>query len=214
MIKGYTGMFGYGKTLWATYEIMQEMRKGRRVITNTPIKFKAEGKTFEAEYSEDRNDFMRKLVSEEDCLFFIDEAGIFLPNNYWDRMPFELTAKLMQSRKYKCDFYYTVQRFGHATIKLRDLTNILVKCFRRRFLGFFSILFYAVEFDPELAELKIPFSSPLAKDYIISTKALYPSNYRIVYKAYDTYFKVVDSLLAGEYKTRPASVFEFNSKVD
>jgi len=226
MIIGYVGMFGYGKTLWMVHDTMKEMMKGRRVISNTPISFDSQGKHYEAEYIENRNQFMAKLISEEDCIFVIDEAGLFLPNNYWDKMPFELTAKLMQSRKYRCDFFYTVQRFGHATIKLRDLTNILVKCFKRRFLGFFDILYYAVEFDPELAELKLPFSSPLAKDYIISTKALYPSNYRRVYPAYDTMFKVVGSLLAPETQSvdlkvdptafveRKASLIEFDSKGD
>lgn len=202
MIKGYVGMFGYGKTLWLVHDVMQEMKKGRRVIANTPIKFKYKGKTFEAEYISSRQEFMEKLISEDTCIFVIDEAGIFLPNNYWDKMPFELTAKLMQSRKYDTDFFYTVQRFGHSTIKLRDLTNVVVKCFRRRFLGFFQIVFYAVELDPEMMEAKIPFSSPLAKDYILSTKRLYPSNYKKVYPAYDTKFKVVESLLAGEYKAK------------
>jgi len=134
-------MFGYGKTLWLVHDVMQEMKKGRRVISNTPIRFDFNGKHYEAEYVEKRDQFMKKLVTEENVIFVIDEAGLFLPNNYWDKMPFELTAKLMQSRKYQCDFYYTVQRFGHATIKLRDLTNILVNASNVDFLVFLIFFF-------------------------------------------------------------------------
>jgi len=200
MIKGYTGMFGYGKTLWLVHDVMEEMKKGRRVISNTPIEFKHKKDILKAQYISDRHLFAQYLKTESNCLFVIDEAGIFLPNNYWEKMPFELTAKLMQSRKYDTDFYYTVQRFGHTVIKLRDLTNILVKCVRKKsFLSFLNTVFYAYEFDPEIADAKIPFSSPLAKDYLLRTRKMYPTKYKKVFPAYDTMFKVVESVLNEDY---------------
>jgi len=208
MIKGYTGMFGYGKTLWLVHDVMEEMKKGRRVISNTPIRFKYKKQEMQAQYVADRHEYMQYLITESNCIFVIDEAGIFLPNNYWEKMPFDLTAKLMQSRKYDTDFFYTVQRFGHTTIKLRDLTNVLVRCFRRKFFGFFSVVYYAVEFDPEIAEARIPYNSPLAKDYVLGVKKMYPSNYKKVFPAYDTKFKVVESLLNDEYKQKPVNNIE------
>lgn len=208
MIKGYTGMFGFGKTLWMVNDVMEQMKKGRRVISNTPISFKDKKQEYKALYVADRHEYMQRLISESNCIFVLDEAGIYLPNNYWDKMPFDLTAKLMQSRKYDTDFYYTVQRFGHTTIKLRDLTNTLTKCFRRRFFGFGQIIFYAVEFDPEMVDNKIAFSSPLAKDYIINTRKLYPSKYKKVFPAYDTKFKVVESLFVEDYKVKEVNNLE------
>jgi hypothetical protein len=200
MIKGYTGMFGYGKTLWLVADVIDEMKKGRRVISNTPIRFKHKGQILEAQYVANRQEYMQYLITESNCIFVLDEAGIYLPNNYWDKMPFDLTAKLMQSRKYETDFYYTVQRFGHTTIKLRDLTNIIVKCYRKRFLGFGQIVFYAVDCDPEMVENKISINSPLAKEYILKVNKMYPSKYKKVFPTYDTKFKVVESLFVEGYK--------------
>lgn len=199
MIRGYIGMFGYGKTMYMVNDLMEEMKRGRRVISNTPIRFKENGKDYEAQYIADRTEYMQRLVTDSDCIFAMDEAGIFLPNNYWEKMPFSLTAKLMQSRKYNTDFYYTVQRFGHTTIKLRDLTNILVKCHKTKFLGFFNIVFHAVEYDPEIADARVPYSSPLAKEFVLRRRHLYPSKYKKVFKAYDTFFKVTESLFVEDF---------------
>jgi len=208
MIKGYIGMFGYGKTLWMVHDVMEEMKKGRTVISNTPIRFHYKGQLLEAEYIQDRHEYMQALIERDQCIFVLDEAGIYLPNNYWDKMPFSLTAKLMQSRKYGTDFFYTVQRFGHTTIKLRDLTNVVVRCFRRRFLGFFQVVYYAIELDPELLEQKVSINSPLAKDYILGVNKLYPAVYKNVYPAYDTMFKVVESLFVEDYKVTPVNPIE------
>lgn len=197
MIRAYIGLLGQGKTLNATYDIMELLRKGARVISNTPIQFEEKGNTFYAEYVNNGKEFQRKLKTEENCVFFIDEASIFFPSFFWDKLDGTYIMRFAQARKYRTDIFYTSQGYNHTIKRLRDLTNEVVKCTARK-LPILSIpLYVATTYDPEFFAQRIISSPTVEQRYIIRSRILYPSEYRRVYRAYNTMQRVESSALTN-----------------
>lgn len=191
MIRAYVGDFGSGKTLNMVWDAMNSMYRGRHVISNTPIDgyldppFKRLHR-IKAEFIPKGDDFQKALAYRENCLFLIDEAAVFLPNNYWNKLPPELLVKFHQHRKYHCDFWYTTQGFGHALKRLRDLTHLVIQCRPLWFLT--SKLFRSKRFNPayfhgEPTEKKY-------KRYFWGSRILYPSEIKRIFRVYDTEYVV------------------------
>src|SRR4030065_1207807 len=152
MIKAYVGDFGSGKTLNMVHDLILAMYRGRKVISNTPIRgyydpFAKKKKFIEAEFIAKGDDFLNALAYRENCIFAIDEAAVYLPNIYWHRLPPELIVKFAQNRKYRTDFYYTTQGFGMAVKRLREITHRVNLCHQSRF--FFWRTYTARLFRPE-----------------------------------------------------------------
>jgi hypothetical protein len=191
MIRAYVGDFGSGKTLNMVWDLMQAMYKGRKVISNTPIKllFAPFGKKphkIEAEFVPKGDDFLKAIAYRENCIMAIDEAAVYLPNIYWSKLPPELIVKFAQNRKYRTDFWYTTQGFGMAVKRLRELTHRVNLCWQRRFFGI--PIFVSKKFKPEFFK-----GEPTEKKYnryYLGQRTLYPSEYRRVFKAYDTNYVV------------------------
>lgn len=197
MIKGYVGNLGQGKTLNMVYDIMQIMKRKwhRAIVSNTPIKFKHGGKIYEAEFYGTGDAFERQIIHRQNAVFVVDEASVFFPNNYWNRLPKEYIAKFAQSRKFGCDFYYTSQGLGHTVKRLRDLTNVVVSCKKRKLFGLFGPdIFYADGFDPMYFGRALTSRKSFDR-YHIYSRTLYPRQYRFVYKAFNTKYVVQDSAL-------------------
>lgn len=200
MLRAYIGLLGQGKTLNMVYDLIQEMIAGRRVITNTPIAFRHKGKTFRAEFVDDGKEFERMIKKEEDCIFGIDEAAIMFPSYYWKNLPMSYILKLAQARKYKTDFFYTSQGYNHTISRLRDLTNEVVKC--RQFPAplpfwiFNKPIFQAITYDPEFFDKQI-MDEKMEKRFIIKRKILFYNDYKIVFDAYDTMYRVNHSALGN-----------------
>ena len=136
MIRGYLGQFGSGKTLNMVWDLIQAMARGRKVISNTPIEllydpFLGKKRYLKAEFIAEGDRFQWALEHRENCILAIDEAAVYLPSTYWSKLPPALIVKFAQQRKYRTDFYYTSQVYGHAIKRLRDLTHVVYLCRRR-----------------------------------------------------------------------------------
>jgi len=197
MIKGYIGLLGMGKTLNMVYDLMEILKQGRRVISNTPIDFVWKKSEYHAEFVNNGNEFQDKLLHEENCVFAIDEASIFFPNYFWNKLSGEYIMKFAQARKYRTDIYYTSQGYNHTIKRIRDLTNIVTKCTTIN-LPFLRIpIFRAIDYDPEFFAQRIISTPAVEKRYILRTRTLYPSKYRPVFKAYQTMHRVQASALTS-----------------
>jgi len=236
MIRGYVGDFGSGKTLSMVWDLMVAMYNGRHVISNTPIEcmfdpFLKRKKYIKAEFIYEGDKFQWALEHRENCILAIDEAAVYLPNMYWNKLPPGLIVKWSQQRKYRTDFWYTSQVYGHSVKRLRDLTHIVYKCRRR-------VLFPAIPMpwtvrrvtkgtDPHTYHIhpKIPAviifrndkfgpsfftGEPTQKKYERyhwGTRILWPSQVRRVFRAFDTMFVIDTSAMMKvkgfEQPTRP-----------
>jgi len=178
MIKGYIGLLGMGKTLNAVGDLMEIMKDGRRVISNTPIDFSHKGKEHHAEFINDGLMFQQKLLTEENATFFIDEASIFFPSQFWNKLSGSYIMKFAQARKYGVDIYYTSQGYNHTIKRIRDLTNIVTKCTAWKIPILNIPIFNATEYDPEFFAQRIISSPSVEARYILKRKTLYPSKYK------------------------------------
>jgi hypothetical protein len=191
MIKAYVGDFGSGKTLNMVWDLIQAMYRGRHVISNTPIEcefksFWGKKRKIKAEFIPDGTRFFRALAYRENCIFAIDEVAVYLPNMYWSKLPPELIVKFAQNRKYRTDIYYTTQGFGMGVKRLRDLTHQVLLCRSRRVFGW--KLFNIKAFKPEFLH-----GEPTEKKYnryFLYHRTLYPSQVRVIFKAYNTNYVV------------------------
>lgn len=214
MIRGYIGLLGQGKTLNMVYDLIAEMKTGRRVISNTPIIFDWKGKRYQAALKQSARELERSILNEEDAIIAIDEASIFFPSYFWNKLSAEYIMRFAQARKYGLDFYFTSQGWNHTISRLRDLTNEVVKCksFKIPFTPFG--IFRGVVYDPEFFAQRIISSPTVEKQYILRTRTLFPSDYRFVMKAYQTMYRVEASALAevkiNKPKLRKNSMFDLN----
>lgn len=221
MIAGYIGAVGAGKTLNMVYDLMEEMRWGNRVVSNTPIEFDWRGKHYSAEFIRNSEDFKKAMIYEQNCVLAIDEASVFLPNNYWNKIPPEIIAKFAQSRHFAMDMYYTTQGWGHTVKRLRDLTTDAYLCRRRRFFGFSGLpvfpfitkkwnnkyrknqwtlktvdamVFERVKVAPAYFKSSATTYKRL-KHMIYRTRRIYPTEARSIYPVYDTRYNITGSAL-------------------
>lgn len=207
MIRGYVGEFGSGKTLNMIWDAVQAMQRGRKIVTNTPIKIEMDGwwgrkYWLTAKHIQDADEYFEHLAYDMNCIFLVDEAGVYFPNQFWNKFPPVLIAKLNMQRKFHTDFWYTVPRQGHVVKKMRDLAHVLIKCskqtiipefriFRRHFSGI--QIYRARRFSPEYFE-----GAQNAKKYeryYRGTRTMWPSQVRRAYRAYDTEWIVDASAL-------------------
>lgn len=187
MIRAYIGLLGEGKTLSMVNDAVHRMEKKKKVVSNFPIKWKKWGKKYESVYLAGK-EFENAFLKETDCLFCIDEASIVLPNYYWNRLPGEFLIKFAQSRKYGLDIFYTSQGYSHAVKRLRDLTNEVVKCEKKKLMG--MTIFTNIVYNPDFFEQRIITSLEIEKKYIIRRKVIDPFLTKHLFKAFDTMYKV------------------------
>jgi zona occludens toxin (predicted ATPase) len=193
MIVAYVGSVGSGKTLNMVWDCMNSMYHGRHVISNTPIEgimdpIFMKQKKIKAEFIPNGDKFKHALAYRENCTFALDEAAVYLPNYFWNKLPEEFIVKFAQNRKYNTDILYTTQGFGMAVSRLRELTQIVYKCFPTRVL--FRKCYVAKRFDP--AFFRGEQTQKKYDRFFRGQRTLYPSQQKRIFKAYDTLY-VVDS---------------------
>lgn len=213
MIKGYIGLLGEGKTLNMVYDLMEHLKNGRRVITNTPISFVEKKKEYHAEFINNGYEFQKKLLTEENCVFAIDEASIFFPSQFWNKLSGEYIMRFAQARKYQTDIYYTSQGWNHTIKRLRDLTNVVAKCRSIKYPFVNFKIYKAIHYDPEFFAQRIIASPSVERKYILSTRTLYPSQQRKVFRAYQTMYRVEASALT-DIKIKPTNSIVNEEKSD
>lgn len=111
MIEAYTGLPGAGKTYNMVRRAYAKHLQGKKIYAN----FKT---TFATYYKE-----LDEIFGIQDAIVLIDEAGIYLPAQAWNKIPFEFMRSIRQHRKNGLDMYYTAQDLQDVATALRRVTQ-------------------------------------------------------------------------------------------
>jgi len=111
MIEAFTGLPGEGKTYNMVRKAYKQHLSGRKVYAN----FKT---TFATYYKE-----LDEIYGVKDALILMDEAGIYLPAQAWNKIPFEFMRAIRQHRKGGNDLWYTAQDMQDVSTALRRVTQ-------------------------------------------------------------------------------------------
>lgn len=232
MIKAYVGDFGSGKTLNMVWDLMNAMKRGVHVISNTPIEFYEKSlfgkiRHYKAEFIPNGKEFQKAIAYRQNCIFGIDEAAVYLPNIYWHKLPPEFIVKFAQTRKYRTDFWYTSQGFGMAVKRLRELTHRVLLCYGKRVLPLpyinFRIgkrkikLFGWKRYITKIFRPEYFYGQPSFKKYercYLGSRSLWPSQVRRVYKAYNTYYVIDASAMMGVKGFEQPTLKEQEEKIE
>lgn len=209
MIKAYCGDVGSGKTLSVIAELLPWLKMGYRVVSNIPIssvhpvlavkEMWARKNIFKLVRSEavcipDIGPFLNEFTSAERTLFFIDEAGAWMDNYSWDRIPPAVYNRFFQHRKYEVHLLYTAQDFLTVAKKLRIMTNEVVECEcvirgprdkRVPYSTGTPYLLRQIGYNPRFFNFST-YTIELEKKYIKYRKFLLPGKLKEVFATYDT----------------------------
>lgn len=111
MIEAFTGLPGAGKTYNMVRKAYIQHKQGKKVYANFSTTFA----TYFKELSE--------IYNVKDALILIDEAGIYLPAQAWQKIPFEFMRAIRQHRHNGLDLWYTAQDFLDVSTSLRRITQ-------------------------------------------------------------------------------------------
>lgn len=111
MIEAYTGLPGAGKTYNMVKRAYQQYKGGRKIYANFKTSF--------AIYFKELNE----IYDVKNALILIDEAGIYLPAQAWQKIPFEFMRAIRQHRHNGLDLWYTAQDFQDVSTALRRVTQ-------------------------------------------------------------------------------------------
>lgn len=207
MIRGYVGQFGSGKTLNMIWDACNAMYHGRRVVSNTPIELLyrpiiGKSKFIKAQFIQDGDDYLEHLVYDSHCIFLVDEAAVYFPNQFWNKFPPALIVKFSQQRKFHTDFWYTVQRHGHTVKRMRDLAHEIRECHKHTIIPWINLwklhyhglaYYQAKRFAPEFFDGA---QNPKKYErYYRGSKYMWPSAVKMAYKAYNTEYLVDTSAM-------------------
>lgn len=228
MIKLYVGNLGAGKTLHMVKDLMEQMKRGRKVISNTPIRFIEEKRwkdkkgiihntiLHESITLADSKSFLEAIINARDAILAVDELAVFFPSNFWSKISGELIYKFAQSRKMRTDFYGTTQGWGHTIKRIRDLTNQVVMCSRKRFFLPLPYIHRWIDKNTGKKKWRLGLKRPILfrgtaywpdffyhksldrkkwKYYQIYQDMIYPSEAKRIFSAYNTYFRIKGSAL-------------------
>jgi hypothetical protein len=215
MIIAYIGNLGTGKTLNAVNDLMENMKRGRTVLSNTPIHFTYKDKTYSSITITDLDDFNKAFINGQNVDIFMDELSVYLPSQYWNHVKPEFIMKFAQMRKFRCNLYYTEQGWTHGIKRIRDLTNWVWVCYKHKTsMPIPSIhiyrdratkkitnlslsrywLYKSIRYSPEYFSHQIIDSKNRIR-FQIEKRTLYPATYKRIFPAYNTFFKVRGSNL-------------------
>lgn len=199
MIRGYIGLLGEGKTLSMindSVDFLVPKKKeefGRRIITNVPFVWKHRGTEYKPIFYEGKQ-FERALLTEVNALFLIDEASIVFPSYFWNKLSGSYLMRFAQARKYGLDIFFTSQGWNHTIKRLRDLTNIVVKCEKVK-VPFYGTIMRNIHYNPDFFMNKIMLSPQMERKYILGRKFITKGRQNKLFKAYDTMFTISASAL-------------------
>jgi hypothetical protein len=198
MIRAYVGLMGEGKTLSMVNDALARLRAGQKVFSNVPFRNMKNG-LFDKNYKVQPTIVSTKeleelIISQDNALFCIDEANIVFPSYYWKKLSPEYLIRFCQTRKVKVDLFYTSQGFTHTVIRLRELTNEVVKCEHRYFFG--NQFFINTGYDPEKfdRDFTTEFQEQRA---MIWRKRIYWGRAKYLFRCFDTYHIIDTSTVMG-----------------
>lgn len=111
-VEAFVGLPGAGKTYNMSRLAIKQMRK-RPVYANYPL----ESAIYFKEITE--------ILDVKEGLILIDEAGIYLDANAWNKIPFEFKRLMRQHRKRGLDLWYTAQDVKDVVTYLRRVTQFV-----------------------------------------------------------------------------------------
>jgi len=151
MITAYIGKRGTGKTLRMVKQAVEDMKHGKKCISNTRIQFEYKGKTLRAQFFKDAQGFEDAMLSAYNATICIDEAGLIFDSQAWPRLPHHVKVKFMESRKDACNLYYTAQGMNHVNERLRSVTELAIYCWKvHPLLGLNRIPYIRIRYIPLL----------------------------------------------------------------
>ncbi|PJO44102.1 zonular occludens toxin domain-containing protein [Lysinibacillus xylanilyticus] len=114
MIIAITGMPGSGKSFALVYRAYKELRKGRAVFANFPLK---------GAFQVNLDDLCSYQFPEGSALF-IDEAGRWFNSRTWKDLPPEIFDLFTMHRHTRMDMYIGVQSFARIDKSLREVVEL------------------------------------------------------------------------------------------
>lgn len=127
MIEIITGLPGFGKTVTASRWALKQMKKGKKVYANYPLKG--------AEYFVDPLEVLGKV---ENALIVVDESGIVFDQLNMYNMPLQMWMELRQHRKDGVDLLMTAQSLSDVAYPVRRLIQFEYNIFFK-FGGFVAV---------------------------------------------------------------------------
>lgn len=198
MIYAYVGEFRSGKTLSMVWDCIQAMYRGVRVVSNFPIEleydpFLRKKKHLKAECYPEADKFIWHLENDSNCIFAIDETGIYFPNYFWHELSKhpDILVKFHQVEHYYAHIWYTTQKFKQSASRLRELTNRVAEC-KKIPLGITKI-FINNWYEPDVFN-GVP-TPEKRKNYFLGRRIIWPSDFRRASLAYDTRYHMESSLV-------------------
>lgn len=132
-VEGFVGWHGEGKTYCAlrmTIEHVLALR--RRQPTGTePIQLYTNAEVRGTRRFHTWDDLIDICIDVADhnrrAVLLIDEAGVFLPARFWNKLDPRILQLLQERRKTGrgVDIYFTAPSFGHVDSSLRDVTQLV-----------------------------------------------------------------------------------------
>lgn len=117
-IVGFTGPNGVGKTLVAVSEAIEDMKRGRTVLSTVQIDCEYGSSVPITSY--------RQLLEAENCTVLLDEVAAIFPSSESTAMGAELAIWLQAARHVGVTIRWTAPGWMRADNKLRLCTQVLV----------------------------------------------------------------------------------------
>lgn len=117
MIEIIAGKNGAGKTYSGVRWIMQQMKKGRLVFSDTPIFFEHKGKLLKTAIL--TKDMFRNFRFPENCVLFVNEGDSWFNSRAFKDFTAEDLIMFSQSRHLSMDLIIVAKRFGGLDLNIR-----------------------------------------------------------------------------------------------
>lgn len=115
MIEAFTGYPGSGKTFALTYRAYKDIKRGRKVFTNYPVKG-AYRVTFED---------LINYTFPQNSTVIIDESGRWFNSRNWSKLPAAVFDLFTLHRHMKLDLIVAVQNFNRIDVALREVIELV-----------------------------------------------------------------------------------------
>lgn len=136
MIIGFIGNMGSGKTLSMVRRAYQKFRKGYTIYSNIELNFPHNSYTIDdiIAYADSGKRFYKSI-------WLLDEAHIFMDSrNSASKKSKLLSYWILQTRKADIELLFTTQNFFQIDIRLRNMCDDIVECYKKAYKDEFIIL--------------------------------------------------------------------------
>lgn len=141
-------------------------------------------------------DFLEAFKQVDEALFLVDEAGTVFDNRSWRTFQKWMMARFRESRKSKLEIMYTAQNIGDVDLKLRQLTNFMVKCeFVKMPIFGFDLILKNPKYHADVIKSDTQFTR---KEFSAGNITYIWKQFKKFYKFYNTYERIVYDIPKGK----------------